>query len=66
MSSIQKRPIEGRSMNGGLMSRLKVVLSLCLPLVLLMSASTVKAATLYVNCGGKNGLTSIGAALKQL
>jgi hypothetical protein len=53
-------------MNGGLMSRLKLVLSLCLPLVLLMSASTVKAATLYVNCGGKVGVTSIGAALKIL
>jgi hypothetical protein len=48
------------------MSRLKVVLSLSLPLVLLMSASTVRAATLYVNCGGKVGLTSIGAALKAL
>jgi hypothetical protein len=64
VSSIQTRPIKGRSMNGGLMSRLKVVLSLCLPLVLLMSTSTVRAATLYVNCGGKVGLTSIGAALK--
>ena len=53
-------------MNGGLMSRLKIVLSLCLPLVLLMSASTVKAATLWVNCGGKVGLTSIAAALKAL
>jgi len=51
---------------GVLMSRLKVVLSLCLPLALLMSASTVRAATLYVNCGGKAGLTSIGAALKAL
>lgn len=48
------------------MSRLKVVLSLSLPVVLLMSASTVRAATLYVNCGGKVGLTSIGAALKVL
>lgn len=66
MSSIQTRPIKGRSINGGLMSRLKVVLSLSLPLVLLMSASTVRAATLYVNCSGKVGLTSIGAALKAL
>lgn len=48
------------------MSRLKVVLSLCLPMVLLMSASTVSAATLYVNCGGKGPMTSIGAALKAL
>jgi hypothetical protein len=31
-----------------------------------MAASTVKATTLYVNCGGKAGLTSIGAALKAL
>lgn len=46
------------------MSRLKLSVSLCLPLVLLMSASTVRAATLFVNCGGKGGLTSIGAALK--
>lgn len=48
------------------MSRLKVVLSLSLPLILLMSASTVRAATLYVTCGGKVGLTSIGAALRAL
>jgi Right handed beta helix region len=31
-----------------------------------MAASTVKATTLHVNCGGKAGLTSIGAALKEL
>jgi hypothetical protein len=31
-----------------------------------MAASTVNAATLYVNCGGKTGLPSIGAALKAL
>jgi Right handed beta helix region len=48
------------------MFRLKHGLSLCLPLVLLMSTSAAKAATLYVNCGGKVGLTSIGAALKAL
>jgi len=29
-----------------------------------MAASTVRAATLYVSCGGKGPLTSIGAALK--
>jgi hypothetical protein len=62
--SVQTRPTEGRSTMGGLMSRLKVVLSLCLPLVLLMSASTVRAASLYVNCGAKGGLTSIAAAVK--
>lgn len=48
------------------MSRLKAMLSLSLPLVLLMSAGTVRAATLYVNCGGKGGLTSITAAVKVL
>ena len=33
-------------------------------LKLLLSAGTVGAATVFVNCGGKVGLTSIGAALK--
>ena len=46
------------------MSRLKGLLSLSVLAVLLMSASTVRAATLSVNCGGKGPLTSIGAALK--
>src|SRR4029077_19752726 len=46
------------------MSRLKLGMTLCLPLVLLMSAGTVRAATLFVNCGGKAGLSTIGAALK--
>jgi hypothetical protein len=40
--------------------------SLCLSLLLLMSAGAVRAATLHVNCGGNTGLTSIGAALKVL
>ncbi len=48
------------------MSRLKMALHLCLPLGLLMSASTVQAATLYVSCGGKGPLTTIGAAIKTL
>ena len=48
------------------MSRLKFGVLLCLPLLLLMAASTVTAATLYVNCGGKSGLSSIGGALKAL
>src|SRR5262245_51809805 len=47
-------------------SRLKFIVSVCVPLVLLLSASTVAAATLSVNCGGKVGLTSIGAALKAV
>jgi hypothetical protein len=48
------------------MSRLKLGMSLCLPLILMMAASSVRAGTLYVNCGGKVGLTSIKAALKAL
>ena len=48
------------------MSRLKGALSLSLPLVLLLSASTVRAATLNVDCGGRGPLTSIGAALKAV
>jgi hypothetical protein len=48
------------------MPRVRHSLYLCLPLVLLMSASTVRAATLYVHCGAGNGLNSIGAALKAL
>ena len=48
------------------MSRLNVGMSLALPLFFLMAASTVRATTLYVNCGAKTGLTSIGAALKAL
>jgi hypothetical protein len=48
------------------MSRLKVGLSVCLPLVLLMAASTVRATTLSVSCAAKEGLHSIGAALKVL
>ena len=48
------------------MSGLKLGMRLCLPLLLLMAASTVKAATLYVNCGGKGGMASIGAALRVL
>ena len=48
------------------MSRFTYGLGLCLTALLLMSTGTVKAATLYVHCGGKTGLTSIGAALKAL
>ena len=48
------------------MSRFNLSMRLCLPLFLFMAASSVKAATLYVNCGGKTGLSSIGAALKAL
>src|SRR5215469_10118029 len=48
------------------MSRLKVGLRPCLPLVFLMAASTVRATTLSVNCAAKEELHSIGAALKVL
>jgi len=48
------------------MSRRKFVASICMPLVLLLSANVVGAATVFVNCGGKAGLTSIGAALKAV
>lgn len=48
------------------MSRLKFGGCLCLPLLLFLAANTVNAATLYVNCGGKGPLTSVGAALKTL
>jgi hypothetical protein len=41
-------------------------MGLCLPLVLLLSAHTVRATTLSVNCAAKEGLHSIGAALKVL
>jgi hypothetical protein len=39
---------------------------LCLAALLLMSAGPVRAATLYVHCGGSGGLNTIGAALKTL
>src|SRR5215469_7368826 len=55
-----------RQIGGTTMSRFKVGIRLCLSLLLAMSAGTVRAATLNVNCGGKGPLTSIGAALKAL
>jgi len=48
------------------MSRLNKALIACLLLAQLISVGAAKAATLYVNCDGKVGLTSIGAALKTL
>src|SRR5215469_6061989 len=48
------------------MSRFKFGPGLGLTALLLMSTGTVKAATLYVNCAAKEGLHSIGAALKLL
>ena len=48
------------------MSRLGFGKSLCLLLLLFTSAGAARAANLYVNCGGKGGLTTIGAALKAL
>src|SRR5262252_8417521 len=51
---------------GGFMSRFLYAPGLCLTALLLMSTGTVKAATLYVNCGGKGGMASIGGALRVL
>src|SRR5215469_1240830 len=48
------------------MSRFKYGPGLCLTALLLMSTGMAKAATLYVNCAAKEGLHSIGAALKVL
>jgi len=48
------------------MSGLRLGVSLCLPVVLIVAASTVRATTLSVNCAAKEGLHSIGAALKVL
>ena len=48
------------------MKRSSFAISLCLSLLLLMSAGIVRAATLSVNCGGKGALSSIGGALKVL
>ena len=48
------------------MSRFLYAPGVCLTALLLMSTGTVKAATLYVNCAAKEGLHSIGAALKVL
>lgn len=39
---------------------------LCASTLLLLIGSTAQATTLYVNCGGKTGFTSIGAAVKAL
>src|SRR5262245_38221227 len=51
---------------GGLMSRFKLGTGFCISMLVLMSAGSVRAATLYVNCGAKEGLHSIGAALRVL
>jgi hypothetical protein len=48
------------------MSRLRFGASLYLSLILLIAAGTVSAATLHVNCAAKEGMHSIGAALKVL
>src|SRR5262244_1219400 len=51
---------------GGFMSRFKLGTGFCISMLVLMSAGSVRAATLYVNCGAKEGLHSIGAALRVL
>lgn len=48
------------------MSSPKSLLIVPLALAFSMWGGTVSAATLYVNCGAKAGLSSIGAALQQL
>jgi len=48
------------------MSRCKIGTNLSLALLLLAFAGGVNAATLYVECAAKEGLHSIGAALKVL
>ena len=48
------------------MTRLEPRTRLLLVLILALSASTVRATTLNVTCGGKSGFTSIGSALKSL
>lgn len=39
---------------------------MCASVLLLLLGSAAQAATLYVNCGGKAGFTSIGTAIKSL
>jgi hypothetical protein len=48
------------------MSIINIKKSLIASALLLLLASAAQATTLYVNCGGKVGFTSIGAALKVL
>jgi len=63
--SVQPRSLRNQQGEGP-MSRLRFGASVCLSLLLLISAGTVRAATLYVKCGGEGAFTSIGAALKAL
>src|SRR5215467_9519203 len=51
---------------GAFMSRCKLETGFCMSLLLFMAASTVRATTLSVNCAAKEGLHSIGAALRVL
>lgn len=48
------------------MSVIKIKKCLIASGLLVVMGSTAHAATLYVNCGGKVGFTSIGAAVKAL
>ena len=69
--SIQTRPMDGRSINGGLMSGLKVVLGASLPLgvfaLMALPSGIAGASTLYVKCGdSESGLHSISEAVKLL
>jgi len=58
--------VPSQTNDGGFMSRFETGIGLGLSLLLLMSAGVGKAATLSVNCAAKEGLHSIGAALKVL
>ena len=53
------------SKGGGFMSALKLHRGV-LAVALLLAATGRNAATVYVNCGAKAGLTSIGAAIKAV
>ena len=55
------QPIQGQ-----IMSNINIKNCVVAPIVLLLMGSTAHAATLYVNCGGKVGFTSIVAAVKAL
>ena len=48
------------------MSTFTLTKYVCVPAMLLFLGSTAQAATLWVHCGAKDGLTSINAALKAL
>ena len=50
----------------GFGSRVRLCMTLSLPVAFLLATGFANAASLFVNCGGRTGLTSVGAALKVL